>query len=245
MPTSPQPIIGITGGNINSKTGADTFTLGQAYITAIRQVGGIPLLIPLGTGRADLEKITQLVDGILFTGGGDIEVKHYNGQNHPKVANVSPRRDELEFALMELVLQKHLPFLAICRGVQVLNVAFGGTLYTHIEDQLENALKHDWYPDFPRDKRAHTVSLTPGSILNRIFDADEVSVNSLHHQGVAQVGEGLEAIAFAPDGLVEGLAVKDEKFAVGVQWHPECLPDDPKMQALFSAFITACQNPSP
>lgn len=244
MPASPRPIIGITGGNIKSKTGAHTFNLGQAYVTAIRQAGGIPLLIPLGTGRADLQRIVQLMDGILFTGGGDVAVERFKGEDHPKVGNVSPLRDRLEFTLMELALQEHLPLLAICRGIQVLNVALGGTLYTHIEDQLDNALKHDWYPDFPRDKQAHTVSLTCGSILHEIFGADEVPVNSLHHQGVAKVGEGLEAIAFAPDGLVEGLAVKDEKFAVGVQWHPECLPEDPKMQALFKAFITACRNPS-
>ena len=245
MPASPRPIIGITGGNIKSKTGAYTFTLGQAYVKAIRHAGGIPLLIPLGTGRADLRRIIQLVDGILFTGGGDVAIERFKGQEHPKVANVSPLRDQLEFTLMELVFEEHLSLLAICRGIQVLNVAFGGTLYTHIEDQLDNALKHDWYPNFPRDKHAHTVSLAYGSVLHEIFEVDEVPVNSLHHQGIAKVGEGLEAIAFAPDGLVEGLAVVDEKFAVGVQWHPECLPDDPEMQALFKAFITACRKPTP
>ena len=245
MPASPRPIIGITGGNIKSKTGAYTFNLGQAYVKAIRHAGGIPLLIPLGTGRADLRRIIQLVDGILFTGGGDVAIERFKGQEHPKVANVSPLRDQLEFTLMELVFEEHLSLLAICRGIQVLNVAFGGTLYTHIEDQLDNALKHDWYPNFPRDKHAHTVSLAYGSVLHEIFEVDEVPVNSLHHQGIAKVGEGLEAIAFAPDGLVEGLAVVDEKFAVGVQWHPECLPDDPEMQALFKAFITACRKPTP
>jgi putative glutamine amidotransferase len=244
MPTPPRPIIGITGGNIKSRTGADTFTLGQAYVKAIRRAGGVSLLIPLGTERADLQRIVQLVDGLLFTGGGDVAVKRFKGQDHPKVGHVSPLRDQLEFTLLPLALQEHLPFLAICRGIQVLNVALGGTLYTHIEDQLENALKHDWYPNFPRDKHAHNVSLTRGSILDEIFEADEVPVNSLHHQGIARVGEGLEPFAFATDGLVEGLAVKEEKFAVGVQWHPECLPDDPEMQALFKTFITACQNPS-
>lgn len=242
MPKSSRPIIGITGGNIKNKTGSHAFNLGQAYVTAIRHAGGIPLLIPLETGKADLRRITQLVDGVLFTGGGDIETKRFNGQDHPRVYGVSPQRDKLEFSLMELALENHKPLLAICRGIQVLNVAFDGGLYTDIADQLENALKHDWYPDYPRDKHAHTVSLKPGSILHKIFQADNVSVNSLHHQGVGKVGEGLEAIAFAPDGLVEGLAVKDQNFAIGVQWHPECLPDDPPMEALFKTFITACQN---
>lgn len=243
MPNPSRPIIVITGGNIKNKTGSPALNVGQAYMTAIRRAGGIPLLIPLGTGQADLQKILQLAKGVLFTGGGDIETQRFNGQDHPRVSGVSSMRDKLEFSLMELALKSHKPFLAICRGIQVLNVAFGGDLYTDITDQMKNALKHDWYPDYPRDKHAHTVSLTGGSILQDIFKADEVPVNSLHHQGVARVGAGLEAIAFAPDGLVEGLAVKDQKFAVGVQWHPECLPDDPPMQALFTAFISACQNP--
>ncbi|MBG0771301.1 MAG: gamma-glutamyl-gamma-aminobutyrate hydrolase family protein [Anaerolineaceae bacterium] len=239
-----RPIIGITGGNIKNKSGSFAFNVGQAYITAIRHSGSIPLLIPLGTREADLQRILKLVDGILFTGGGDIETQRFNGQDHPRVYGVSPLRDTLEFTLMELALKSHKPFLAICRGIQVLNVAFGGDLYTDLADQLDNALKHDWYPDYPRDKHAHTVNLICGSILHDIFQADEVPVNSLHHQGIARIGKGLEAIAFAPDGLVEGLVVSDEKFAVGVQWHPECLPEDAKMQALFKAFITACQNPA-
>ena len=242
MPNSSRPIIGITGGNAKTQTGSTAFTLGQAYVTAIQRAGGIPLLIPLGTERSDLQRLLQLMDGVLFTGGGDIETKRFNGQDHPRVYGVSKLRDKLEFTLMELALKNHKPFLAICRGIQVLNVAFGGDLYTDIADQMENALKHDYYPDYPRDKHAHTVSLTSGSVLHDIFQADEVPVNSLHHQGIARVGEGLKPIAFAPDGLVEGLAVKDEKFAVGVQWHPECLPEDAKMEALFQAFIAACQN---
>ncbi|QRN82477.1 gamma-glutamyl-gamma-aminobutyrate hydrolase family protein [Chloroflexota bacterium] len=243
MPISSHPIIGITGGNVKNKTGSYAFNVGQAYVTAIRHAGGIPLLIPLGTGKADLHRISQLVDGVLFTGGGDIETKRFNGQGHPRVYGISPLRDKLEFTLMDIALKDHKPLLAICRGIQVLNVTFGGGLYTDIADQLENALKHDWYPNYPRDKHAHTVSLKQDSILHEIFQADDVPVNSLHHQGVGKVGDGLEAVAFAPDGLVEGLFVKDQNFAVGVQWHPECLPDDSPMQALFKAFITACQNP--
>lgn len=243
MPMPSKPLIGITGGNIKSMAGTYSYNLSQAYVKAIRHAGGIPLLIPLSIDRADLQQILRLVNGILFTGGGDVAVERYKGQTHPKIANVSPLRDELEFTLMALVLENHLPFLAICRGIQVLNVAFGGDLYTHIEDQLKKAVKHDWYPDYPRDKQAHPVSITSDSILHDIFQTDEVSVNSLHHQGISRLGEGLEAIAFAPDGLIEGVTVENERFAVGVQWHPECLPNDPKMLALFKALINASQNP--
>jgi putative glutamine amidotransferase len=156
------------------------------------------------------------------------------------VYGISPERDILELALIEAFLDEGKPLLAICRGIQVLNVAFGGTLHTHIADQVDNALKHDWFPGYPRDKRAHTVSLKCESLLHEIFGADEIPVNSLHHQGIAQVGGGLEAIGFAPDGLVEALVVKDAAFALGVQWHPECLPEDPGMQALFIAFVESC-----
>ena len=239
-----QALIGITGGNAKSETGADVFQLGQAYIEAIRLAGGVPILIPSALEQAQLEQLLPNLDGLLFTGGGDIETARFNGTPHPKIYGVDPARDRLEFTLLELALDRHLPFLAICRGVQVLNVAFGGGLYTHIEDQLPNALKHDWFPGYPRDKHAHTVSLTCGSLLHDIFQADEVPVNSLHHQGISRVGSGLEAIAFAPDGLVEGLVVKGEPFAVGVQWHPECLPADVTMQSLFQAFITAAQPAS-
>lgn len=237
-----QAIIGITGGNTKSQSGADVFQLGQAYPDAVHKAGGIPLMIPTGLSDTELAQVLDRLDGVLFTGGGDIETSYFNGIPHPKVYGVAPERDRLEFSLLEQALNRHLPILAICRGIQVLNIAFGGELYTHIEDQMDNPLKHDWFPDYPRDKQSHTVRLASGSLLRDIFQADEVPVNSLHHQGISKIGEGLKAVAFAPDGLVEGLEVKGEGFAAGVQWHPECLPEDAAMQALFTRFIAAGQN---
>ncbi len=242
MANSSHPIIGITGGLMQTQAGAMVCQVGQAYVSAVTRAGGLPLLIPIGIDEQNLEDLIDTVDGLLLTGGGDIDPVHFNGDPHSKIYGVSPERDRLEFALIDAALKNHLPFLAICRGIQVLNVVFGGTLYTHIHDQVEDALKHDWFPGYPRDKVAHTVSLTCDSLLHVIFATDDIPVNSLHHQGVAKVGKGLEAIAFAPDGLVEGLVVKGEKFALGVQWHPECLPDDPGMQKLFSKFIDSCRT---
>ena len=123
----------------------------------------------------------------------------------------------------------------------MLNVALGGDLYPHIPDGIDNALKHDWFPGYPRDKLAHNVSILPGSKLYEIFGKEQIQVNSLHHQAVHRIGQGLKATAFAPDGVVEGLEVEGADFALGVQWHPECLPEDPLMQKLFSAFIEAYQ----
>ncbi len=242
MPPLNRPLIGITSSLIKNKSGALTCQVSQAYINAIQNAGGTPIILPVRMSESSLTDILPRLGGVLFTGGGDIDPKRFNGQPHPKVYGISSERDEMEFYLLEKALDAKKPLLAICRGIQVLNVALGGSLYTHIQDQLNPALKHDWYPKFPRDKLAHTVNLTCGSKLHDIFGKDEIQVNSLHHQGIAQVGKELEATAFAPDGLVEGVEIPEAKFALGVQWHPECLPDDAGMQALFRAFISASRG---
>lgn len=240
MQSTPYPIIGVTSPMSTNASGSPVLQLGQAYIDAIQKAGGIPLVIPIGIDQVKIKSLLSRLDGLLLSGGGDIDPRTFKGASHPKVYGTSPERDSLEFYLLEEAVTSNKPFLAICRGIQVLNVAFGGDLYTHIQDQVEKSLKHDWFPKFPRDKLAHTVRLIPGSKLHRIFNTDEIRVNSLHHQGIKTVGKGLKATAFAPDGLVEGLEVDGAGFALGVQWHPECLPDDTKMQDLFKAFISAC-----
>jgi putative glutamine amidotransferase len=238
MSSSQRPIIGLTSSLLNTAFGTKAFQVGQAYVNAIQKAGGIPLIVPTGTEQVQV-MLTRL-DGVLFTGGGDIDPKYYNGSKHHRIYGVSPERDALEFALLEATLTAGKPILAICRGIQVLNVAFGGDLYAHIPDQVHNALKHDWYPNYPRDRLAHNISITPGRILHKVFDMDNIHVNSLHHQGIHNVGNGLKATAFAPDGLVEGLEIEDANFVLGVQWHPECMPNDRGMQNLFKTFITAC-----
>lgn len=240
MSTHSQPLIGITGSLMDNSSGVPVCQLGQAYVTAVQRAGGIPMVIPVGIEESALTTLLSRLDGILFSGGGDIDPLLFNSAPHPKVYGISPERDTMEITLVKTALQMDIPLLAICRGIQVLNVALGGELYTHIQDQVEHSLKHDWFPKFPRDKLAHTVSLKCESQLDHIYGADEIRVNSLHHQGISRVGEGLIPTAFAPDGLVEGLEVKGGSFALGVQWHPECLPDDPGSQKLFRAFIQAC-----
>jgi putative glutamine amidotransferase len=242
MLDSTSPIIGVTSTTILNKAGSTLCAVGQAYINAIQKAGGLPLVIPIGTAPPDIRTLTARLDGLLLTGGGDIEPHHFGGENHPKISGIVPERDRLEFTLLNLALEMDLPLLAICRGIQVLNVGLGGTLYTHIQDQLPNAVKHDWYPDYPRDRIAHTVSVSPDSKLGRIFGESEVPVNSLHHQGIEKLGHGLRSVASAPDGLVEAVEVIGAGFAMGVQWHPECLPDSLPMQKLFSAFVEACRT---
>ena len=241
MSHSPQPLIGITSGLIENSSGVLVYQLSEAYTTAIQRAGGIPVAIPLGLDELGLRSLLQRLDGVVLSGGGDIDPERFGGVPHPKVYGISPERDRLEISLVKIALEFAMPLLAICRGIQVLNVALGGKLYTHIQDQKEHSLKHDWFPKFPRDKLAHTVSLKCDSLLDQIYGMDEVQVNSLHHQGISEVGKGLLATAFAPDGLVEGLEVHGASFALGVQWHPECLPDDAGSQKLFSALVQACR----
>lgn len=240
MTFTAQPLIGITSGLVENSSAVPLSQLSQAYIDAIIKAGGQPVIIPVGLALEHLSGFLDRLDGVVLSGGGDIDPQRFDGLPHPKVYGISPERDSLEITLVNDALTLDKPLLAICRGIQVLNVALGGRLHTHIEDQVEGCQKHDWFPGFPRDKIAHTVSLVCGSKLAQIYGADEIQVNSLHHQGISQLGEGLKPTGFAPDGLVEGLEVSKARFALGVQWHPECLPDDPDSQALFKAFIQAC-----
>lgn len=240
MSVSPQPLIGITSGLTHNKSGSPVCQVGLAYTAAIQKAGGIPLIIPVGMDESSLAELLPRLDGILFSGGADIDPNLFGGTPHPQVYGISPERDALEIALIRKALSADKPLLAICRGIQVMNVALGGSLYTHIQDQRDQSLKHDWFPDFPRDELAHSVRLTPGSKLHQIYGAEEIRVNSLHHQGLAELGQGLRETGFAPDDLVEGVEVEGASFAIGVQWHPECLPDDPGSQALFRAFVKSC-----
>ena len=240
MSAAKQPLIGLTSSLVKNSAGSPVTQLGKAYVDAVIKAGGIPLIIPVGLDRDRLQSTLSRIDGVLFTGGGDIDPKYFSESSHPKVYGISTERDTMEFSLMDLTLSAGKPMLAICRGIQVLNVTFGGDLYLHIQDQVQNSLKHDWFPKFPRDKIAHNVRVTRGSKLFDILKSDEIRVNSLHHQGIKAVGKGLTVTALAPDGIVEGLEVAGAGFALGVQWHPESMPADENSARLFKAFIDAC-----
>jgi putative glutamine amidotransferase len=139
-------------------------------------------------------------------------------------------------------MEEARPLLAICRGIQVLNVGLGGTLYQDIQAQIPGASRHDWYPGYARDRRPHTVAITPGSRLAGIVEADLMRVNSLHHQSLRDVASRLAVTARAPDDVIEAVEADDHPFAIGVQWHPEELADDdPRAQHLFDAFVGACR----
>ncbi len=236
------PLIGITASRIHNSAGTPMTALNEVYTIAVARAGASPVIIPAGLPDADLLALLQRLDGVLFSGGGDVETSRYHGLDHPSVGGVDPDRDRGETLLVEQAIRGGVPFLGICRGIQVINVTLGGTLYSHITDQRPGALKHDYYPDYPRNLLAHEVNIEPGSRLAEILGTTTVTTNSLHHQGLWQPAPGLHVLAHAPDGLVEAVEYVGHPFGLAVQWHPEWMPDSLPMQALFRAFAAAASQ---
>ncbi len=233
----PRPLIGITARHVKTEGGFSAVRILRAYVSAIVDAGGAPILIPPDLPEDGWRVLLDRLDGVLFSGGADIGLEHFDGQPHPTV-DVEPVRDALELPLLRAAVDADVPTLGICRGFQVMNVALGGTLYTHILDQLPNALQHDWH-DKPRETLAHSIRVEEGTRLAEILDAPLLQVNSLHHQGIKGLAPNLKATAYAPDGLIEGIELPDRKFALAVQWHPEWMTSHEEMRRLFKRFVEA------
>lgn len=232
-----RPLIGIPcQGNLRSAY--RRFCVGQSYCRALEMAGGAPVLIPLLHDEQALMDIYQRLDGLLLAGGGDIAPHHFRQVRMAKVSYVDPPRDRIEMLLVRRAVEDDLPLLAICRGIQVLNVALGGTLYQDIPSQIPHALRHNFHPDHPRNHLGHEVEIKQGTRLMDILGSTRVGVNSFHHQAVKEAPPILPAVALAPDGVIEAVEAQGKQFILGVQWHPEELvEDDPKMQHLFEVFV--------
>jgi putative glutamine amidotransferase len=231
-----QPIIGITTNQINNSYGQANVNLSQAYVNAILQAGGIPVLIPSSVVNDGWKSLYSRLDGILFSGGGDISLDHFKGEPHPRIEDVEPERDRVELNLLQAVISDGKPFLGICRGCQLLNVGLGGTLYTHIPDQLPGALDHS-YPGNMRTVLVHEVKIEEGTKIADVLGEPLVKVNSLHHQGLKDIPASLRVAGYAPDSLVEAIELPDHPFGMAVQWHPEWLTDQPSTRSLFRRFV--------
>jgi putative glutamine amidotransferase len=235
------PLIGITTDRYLGGLGLTQQGITQAYIESVYQAGGCPVLVPLGGPSDAYVELVKRLDGILFTGGGDVQPAAYASQPHPRVAYVDEDRDRVEIALLPLTIERRLPFLGVCRGLQVINVALGGTLFEDIADQRPDSLKHDYSPGYPRNFLAHPVDIKAESLLAQVLGVHQAQVNSLHHQAARRLAAGLVPNAFSPDGVVEGLELPDYPFGLAVQWHPEWLQEQLCMRALFRAFIQAAE----
>ena len=199
----------------------------------------MPVPIPITDRESTLRTLYGLVDGLLLAGGVDVDPAQFGEEPHAALGKVDAARDRLELTLTRWALADGRPILGICRGIQTLNVACGGSLWQDIGSQVAGALEHKHQPGHSYQHLAHWVTIEPGSRLGALVGVEEVEVNSLHHQAAREPGRGLRAVAWAPDGVIEGLEGTGEAWVVGVQWHPEWLLDDGRMFRLVEAFVRA------
>jgi putative glutamine amidotransferase len=208
------------------------------YLAAVAHAGGEPIPFPFDLEIDALRRLFDRVDGLLLTGGGDIDPRLYGAASSSSLRDVDPRRDRTELILARWALEHDKPVLGICRGLQVINVALGGTLIQDIAAQIPGALPHD-LPDEAAEDLAHRVDIKPGSRLHGIARAGTAEVNSSHHQAVLRVAGGLRMTASAPDGVVEAIEAPGLLHAVAVQWHPERLPNRLESRSLFAGLTRA------
>jgi putative glutamine amidotransferase len=220
--------------------------MNSRYYQAAADAGGAPVMVPLfDDDLPTLRALYDRLDGILLAGGVDMDPCTFGDIPHPKLGRTDSARDAVELALTRWAVEDQKPILGLCRGLQVLNVALGGTLFQDIEAQVPGALKHDYFPTagFERDHPAHQVAIADGSRLAEAFQVPTVTVNSMHHQAVRDVAPALHVSARAPDGLIEAVESGTDHFLVGVQWHPEMFEQsDPRTRRLFRDFIAAARG---
>ncbi len=237
------PLIGITTHPTAAPDRAELDTLLDNIVRCVEQAGGLPLLIPLGLDESTLRELYSRLDGVLFSGGGDIHPAQYGAAWHESIGGVDAERDRVETMLARWAVEGEKPFFGICRGSQILNVALGGTLYRDIAEHA-GSHKHTYYPDMPYNLRPHEIKIEEESTLAQVIGQPLITVNSLHHQACKDIAAGLQVTARAPDGIVEALEVPAHPFGLAVQWHPECLPDASEMMRLFEAFVEKAKEQS-
>jgi putative glutamine amidotransferase len=228
-------VIGITASEHVASWGVwkeETALVTVAYVRSVADAGGIPVVLAPVPGTA--AALVERIDGLMLTGGSDVDAARYGAARHPKTQAPSVERDEFELEILAAALACGLPVLAICRGMQVLNVARGGTLTQHLPDVVHN----DSHMSVPGTYGRHRVRIEPSSQVGGIIGRDDAVVPTHHHQGLDALGEGLVASAWADDGTIEAVEDPAVAFLVGVQWHPE-VGDDP---SLFAAFVTAAER---
>ena len=235
-----RPLIGITTAREASRRwmSIPLYIMNQTYVRVLENLGALPVMIPLHMTETTLRGIFERLDGLLLPGGEDIHPSMYGMEPHPLLGATDPERDRTELLMTRWAVAAGMPILGICRGVQVINVACGGTLYQDLSSQRPDLAKHDYFPpEYERFRICHQVRIAGDSLLaaslGRVHE-----VNSMHHQGIEQLGRLLSAVGIAGDGLVEAVEMPPLPFMVGVQWHPEELAKTDQLSAsLFSAFV--------
>ena len=241
-----RPVIGVTTQTLEAIPDQlpRCWVMSQRYVHVLAANGAVPWVIPLIP--PDLETLRAIyshLDGVFLPGGVDMDPSSYDEPKRPECGRTDPDRDATEIQLLRWAMEDRKPVLAVCRGVQVMNVAAGGTLYQDLGTDVRGAIKHDYFPSGGRNSRdqlVHDIRVERGTRLASLLGSESVTVNSMHHQGIKTLAPGLVATAFASDGIIEGAEARGDHFMVGVQWHPEDLTDaDERMRRLFGAFIDA------
>jgi putative glutamine amidotransferase len=213
--------------------------LGMSYLRAVERAGGLPVVLP----PLELERISPLLDrlsGVLLSGGPDLDPTAYGRAAHPELGPTEPQLDAFEVQLAREADARGLPILGICRGAQALNIARGGTLHQHLPEITDGSVGHRQRQ--PGQEVTHKVRVAPRSGLAAVVGSRRIAVNSFHHQSVDRLGSGLHAVAWADDGVIEGIEGRGKPFLLGVQWHAETLVDDPAQLALFRHLVTASEK---
>ncbi len=222
------------------------YELRAAYADAIIRAGGLPWILPYTEDRSCIEASVERVSGLLLTGGAfDVPPDFYGEEPKEGLGALKPLRTHFEMAILRLILQRRLPVLGICGGMQLINVAYGGSLYQDLAHELPSAKGHEQKHD--RSQPQHPVDVKERSILGAaVGGGGQLMVNSTHHQAVNRIGPGLTVSATAPDGVIEAIEAAPDVFVVGVQWHPELLIDTvPPNLALFRAFVSRARDKRP
>lgn len=239
-----KPLIGISCGTFHDRDWCPpSFGHRQTYVDAVLRAGGAPMLLPPVQDELILRELFSRLDGLLLAGGGDIEPARYGAEPHENLGTVDPLRDSAELPMARWAVAEGKPVLGICRGIQVINVALGGTLYQDLPSQVDGNLAHNLsYEREDWTLLAHDLRLAQDSRLRQLLGVERLLVNSLHHQAVREVAPGLRAVAWAADGVIEAVEGVGEGFVLGVQCHPEALQGgaDPRWQAVFAAFVQSC-----
>ena len=246
-----RPVIGITTQTLHSIDGIppalpSSWVMNQRYFRAAIQSGAVPWMVPLlDDDMETLREIYERLDGILIPGGVDMNPAEYGEHKRQECGNLDPARDAVELQLVRWAMDDGKPVFGLCRGMQVINVARGGTLWQDLATQQGALNKHDFYPTagYARDHHAHNVTVKADSLLAELLEEELMDVNSMHHQGVKELGRGLVASAISPDGLIEAVEGTDGAFLLGVQWHPEVFElAHPHSSDLFRGFIRAANE---
>lgn len=220
--------------------GRDSLWMLPGYLNGISAAGGIGVMLPLTDAREDIEEILSRFDGFLFTGGHDVDPKLYGQEKTALCGELAPGRDAMEPKLLLRALEENKPVFGICRGLQLMNAALGGTLYQDIPVQFPSRTNHRMAAPYGRAE--HTVQALPGTPFAAWGIPETIGVNSCHHQGILALSPKMQPMAVAPDGLIEAAHVPGKDFACAVQWHPEFFPvDDPVSRIIFREFVDACR----